>query len=86
MVSFDFYLNSIWGNSKINENPDFKEVEEKQDYFARLLKTCGATIDSDGECIRTGFPSEGAQIEKCVKKYVKDVKMRKFPSWKNTYK
>ena len=28
----------------------------------------GATIDSDGECIRTGFPSEGAQIEKCVKK------------------
>ena len=28
----------------------------------------GATIDSDGECIRTGFPSEGAQIEKCENK------------------
>ena len=25
-------------------------------------------------------------IDKSVKNYVKDVKMRKFPSWKNTYK
>ena len=28
----------------------------------------GATVDSDGDCIRTGFPSEGAQIEKCENK------------------
>ena len=30
----------------MNDNPDFKEVEQKQDYFAHLLRTCGANIDN----------------------------------------
>ena len=30
----------------MDENPDFKEVDEKQDYFARILKECGATFDN----------------------------------------
>ena len=28
----------------INENPDFKEVDAKQDYFAYLLKTCSVSL------------------------------------------
>jgi len=29
----------------IKENPDFKEVEEKQNYFANLLRTCGKDLE-----------------------------------------
>ena len=29
----------------IDENPDFKEVDEKQDYFARILKECSSKFD-----------------------------------------
>lgn len=29
----------------INENPDFKEVDAKQDYFVHLLRTCGANLE-----------------------------------------
>ena len=30
----------------MDENPDFKENESKQDYFARILKECGANLDN----------------------------------------
>jgi len=30
----------------MNENPDFKEVDSKQDYFAHLLKECGTKFDN----------------------------------------
>jgi len=30
----------------MNENPDFKEVDSKQDYFARIIKECGAKFDN----------------------------------------
>ena len=30
----------------ISENPDFQEIEEKQDYFIQLLRTCGANLDT----------------------------------------
>jgi hypothetical protein len=30
----------------ISENPDFKEVDAKQDYFAYLLKTCSINLNS----------------------------------------
>ena len=33
----------------MTENPDFKDVEQKQDYFANLLKTCGTNIDGVSE-------------------------------------
>ena len=32
-------------NKWVNENPDFKDIDEKQNYFAHALKTCGASID-----------------------------------------
>ena len=31
----------------LDENPDYMEDDSKQDYFARLLKTCGAVVDDD---------------------------------------
>ena len=31
----------------LDENPDYMEDDSKQDYFARLLKTCGATVDDE---------------------------------------
>ena len=30
----------------MNENPDFKEVDSKQDYFAHIIKECGAKFDN----------------------------------------
>ena len=30
----------------VNENPDYNEIEEKQDYFVQLLRTCGANLES----------------------------------------
>tara|TARA_Y100000768_G_scaffold384261_1_gene367966 strand:+ start:437 stop:1417 length:981 start_codon:yes stop_codon:yes gene_type:complete len=33
----------------IEENPDFREDEEKQSYFAHLLKTCGTNIEEVNE-------------------------------------
>ena len=30
----------------MNENPDFKENEIKQDYFAHILKECGTKFDN----------------------------------------
>jgi len=29
----------------LNNNPDFKEKEEKQNYFAKMIKECGGNID-----------------------------------------
>ena len=31
----------------LKENPDFNEIDEKQDYFARVLKECGNEVDSE---------------------------------------
>ena len=31
----------------LKENPDFREVDEKQDYFARVLKECGNEVDNE---------------------------------------
>tara|TARA_Y100000389_G_scaffold64346_1_gene60407 strand:- start:6707 stop:7705 length:999 start_codon:yes stop_codon:yes gene_type:complete len=31
----------------LEENPDFKEIDEKQDYFARVLKECGNEVDNE---------------------------------------
>ena len=31
----------------LDENPDYMQDDSKQDYFARLLKTCGAVVDDD---------------------------------------
>ena len=31
----------------LEENPDFKEIDEKQDYFARILKECGNEVDNE---------------------------------------
>lgn len=31
----------------LQENPDFNEVDEKQDYFARILKECGTDVDNE---------------------------------------
>ena len=47
----------------IKENPDFKEVEEKQDYFAKLLKTCGTNLEGISDKV----------IKKiCTSAYLKD--------------
>jgi len=31
----------------LKENPDFNEIDEKQDYFARVLKECGNEVDNE---------------------------------------
>ena len=31
----------------LQENPDFNEIDEKQDYFARVLKECGNEVDNE---------------------------------------
>ena len=31
----------------MKENPDFNEIDEKQDYFARVLKECGNEVDNE---------------------------------------
>ena len=47
----------------MNENPDFKEVDEKQDYFAQLLKTCGTDLEEVSDKV----------IKKiCTSAYLKD--------------
>tara|TARA_B100000282_G_C31681453_1_gene466935 strand:+ start:175 stop:1134 length:960 start_codon:yes stop_codon:yes gene_type:complete len=47
----------------INENPDFKEIDEKQDYFAKLLRTCGKDLEGISDKV----------IKKiCTSAYLKD--------------
>ena len=48
----------------MDENPDYRDVDEKQDYFAHLLKTCGANVDNVSDKV----------IKKiCTSSHLKDV-------------
>ena len=47
----------------IDENPDFKDIEEKQNFFVNLLKNCGADLDGISDKI----------IKKiCISSYLKE--------------
>tara|TARA_Y100000389_G_scaffold204645_1_gene258555 strand:- start:4993 stop:5958 length:966 start_codon:yes stop_codon:yes gene_type:complete len=47
----------------MDKNPDFKEIDEKQDYFAQLLKTCGRDLEEVSDKV----------IKKiCTSAYLKD--------------
>lgn len=54
------------------ENPDFRENDQKQDYFAHLLKTCGADIDNISDkvvkkiCISTHLKGELKELDEYI--------------------
>ena len=54
------------------ENPDFRENDQKQDYFAHLLKTCGADIDNISDkvvkkiCISTHLKDELKDLDEYI--------------------
>ena len=56
----------------MTENPDFKDVEQKQDYFANLLKTCGTNIDGVSEkvikkiCIHTNVHDDLKDLDENI--------------------
>ena len=56
----------------MTENPDFKDVEQKQDYFANLLKTCGTNLDGVSEkvikkiCIHTNVHDDLKDLDENI--------------------
>lgn len=52
----------------VDENPDFKEVEEKQEYFVHLIKNCGTNLEGISDKV-----IKKICLSSCLKEELKDL-------------